>query len=133
MQEGVNDLVEQLRVAVVVPPPLEAAFRLVPRSAFLVSHAVSLLHTLHISNSHTLQLKHCWHVVCSVFHHVIIWVSYTVYFALHLQAVTAICSLLCMYYFAQAERLGAAPAFDAAGKIGDLHTEALSLQVLHLA
>lgn len=36
-----NDLVEQLRVAVVVPPPLEAAFRLVPRSAFLVSHAVS--------------------------------------------------------------------------------------------
>jgi len=29
--------------------------------------------------------------------------------------------------------LGAAPAFDAAGKIGDLHTEALSLQVLHLA
>lgn len=42
LQEGVNDLVEQLRVAVVVPPPLEAAFRLVPRSAFLVSHAVSL-------------------------------------------------------------------------------------------
>ena len=41
VQEGVNDLVEQLRVAVVVPPPLEAAFRLVPRSAFLVSHAVS--------------------------------------------------------------------------------------------
>ena len=80
MQEGVNDLVEQLRVAVVVPPPLEAAFRLVPRSAFLVSHAVSLLHTLHISNSHTLQLKHCWHVVCSEFHHVIIWVSYIVYF-----------------------------------------------------
>ncbi|KAL3155148.1 hypothetical protein ABBQ38_011204 [Trebouxia sp. C0009 RCD-2024] len=39
VQEGVNDLVEQLRVAVVVPPPLEAAFRLVPRSAFLVSHA----------------------------------------------------------------------------------------------
>ena len=37
-----NDLVEQLRVAVVVPPPLEAAFRLVPRSAFLVSHAVRL-------------------------------------------------------------------------------------------
>ena len=41
MQEGVNDMVEQLRVAVVVPPPLEAAFRLVPRSAFLTSHAVS--------------------------------------------------------------------------------------------
>lgn len=40
VQEGVNELVEQLRVAVVVPPPLEAAFRLVPRSAFLVSHAV---------------------------------------------------------------------------------------------
>lgn len=68
VQEGVNDLVEQLRVAVVVPPPLEAAFRLVPRSAFLVSHA--------------------------------------------------------------ADRLGAAPAFDAAGTIGDLHTEALSLQAL---
>ncbi len=33
----------------------------------------------------------------------------------------------------QADRLGAAPAFDAAGKIGDLHTEALSLQVLQLA
>lgn len=29
----------------------------------------------------------------------------------------------------QADRLGAAPAFDAAAKIGDLHTEALSLQV----
>lgn len=83
MQEGVNDLVEQLRVAVVVPPPLEAAFRLVPRSAFLVSHAVSLLHTLHICNSHTLQLKHCWHVVCAVFHHVVIWVNWTVYCDLH--------------------------------------------------
>ena len=71
MQEGVNDLVEQLRVAVVVPPPLEAAFRLVPRSVFLVSHAVSLLHALHIAGSHTLQLKHCWHVDCSVVHHVV--------------------------------------------------------------
>ena len=50
MQEGVNDLVEQLRVAVVVPPALEAAFRLVPRSAFLVSHAVSLL-LHHFANS----------------------------------------------------------------------------------
>ena len=29
----------------------------------------------------------------------------------------------------QADRLGAAPAFDAAAKIGELHTEALSLQV----
>ena len=72
MQEGVNDLVEQLRVAVVVPPPLEAAFRLVPRSAFLVSHAVSLLHTLRVAGSHILQLKHCWHVVCSMFHQVVI-------------------------------------------------------------
>ncbi len=38
-----------------------------------------------------------------------------------------------MYCLVQADRLGAAPAFDAAGKIGDLHTEALSLQVLQLA
>ena len=29
----------------------------------------------------------------------------------------------------QADRLGAAPAFDAAARIGDLHAEALSLQV----
>ena len=29
----------------------------------------------------------------------------------------------------QADRLGAAPTFDAPAKIGDLHTEALSLQV----
>ena len=29
----------------------------------------------------------------------------------------------------QADLLGAEPAFDAAGKIGDLHAEALSLQV----
>ena len=41
LQEGVNDMVEQLRVAVVVLPTLEAAFRLVPRSVFLVFHAVS--------------------------------------------------------------------------------------------
>ena len=38
-----------------------------------------------------------------------------------------------MYGLVQADRLGAAPAFDAAGTIGDLHTEALSLQVLHPA
>ncbi len=43
------------------------------------------------------------------------------------------CSLLFVCRLVQADRLGAAPAFDAAGKIGDLHTEALSLQVLHLA
>lgn len=30
----------------------------------------------------------------------------------------------------QADRLGSAPTFDASAKIGDLHTEALSLQVL---
>ena len=32
----------------------------------------------------------------------------------------------------QADRLGAAPSFDASAKIGDLHTEALSLQVCSL-
>lgn len=32
----------------------------------------------------------------------------------------------------QADRLGATPAFDAAARIGDLHTEALSLQVCSL-
>lgn len=41
MQGKVDELVEQLRVAVVVPPTLEAAFRLIPRSAFTMSHAVT--------------------------------------------------------------------------------------------
>ena len=40
MQGKVDELVEQLRVAVVVPPMLEAAFRLIPRVFFSLSHAV---------------------------------------------------------------------------------------------
>lgn len=32
-------------------------------------------------------------------------------------------------FLVQADRLGSAPTFDASAKIGDLHTEALSLQV----
>ena len=43
VQGKVDELVEQLRVAVVVPPTLEAAFRLVPRSAFSTLHAVCSL------------------------------------------------------------------------------------------
>ena len=43
VQGKVDELVEQLRVAVVVPPTLEAAFRLVPRSAFSTLHAVGPL------------------------------------------------------------------------------------------
>lgn len=51
MQSKVDDQVEQLRVAVVVPPALEAAYRLVPRSAFLAAHAVQSFNAVACNDS----------------------------------------------------------------------------------